>query len=105
MTYINSIRLGRTYVVDEIFKYEGRLYKVIQPHISQEDWLPNELPAIYLNLMPENVIPEWVQPTGSHDAYKIGDKVIYEGKVYESLIDGNTWSPTDYLQGWKVEVV
>lgn len=98
-------KIGKTYVVDEIFKYEGRLYKVIQPHISQEDWLPNELPAIYLNLMPENVIPEWVQPTGSHDAYKIGDKVIYEGKVYESLIDGNTWSPTDYLQGWKVEVV
>ena len=35
-------------------------------------------------MMPENVIPEWVQPTGSHDAYNIGDKVIYEGKVYES---------------------
>ena len=29
------------------------------------------------------------------------DKVIFEGKVYESLIDGNTWSPVDYPQGWK----
>ncbi|HZK00862.1 MAG TPA: carbohydrate-binding protein [Tissierellaceae bacterium] len=98
-------KIGRVYVVDEIFKYEGRLYKVIQLHISQEDWLPNELPAMYFNLMPENVIPEWVQPTGSHDAYKIGDKAIYEGEVYESLIDGNTWSPGDYPEGWKVEVV
>ena len=97
--------IGKAYVVDEIFKHEGRLYKVIQPHISQEDWLPNELPAMYLNLMPENVIPEWVQPTGSHDAYNIGDKAIYEGEVYESLINGNTWSPVDYPTGWKVEVI
>ena len=45
-----------------------------------------------------------VQPTGSHDAYNIGDMVIFEDKVYESVIDGNTWSPTDYPQGWlKIE--
>ena len=37
------------------------------------------LPALYLSMMPENVIPEWVQPTGSHDAYNTGDKVIFEG--------------------------
>ena len=53
-------------------------------------------------MMPENVIPEWVQPTGSHDAYNVGDKVIYEGQVYECIIDDNTWSPTDYPQGWKL---
>jgi hypothetical protein len=52
--------------------------------------------------MPENVIPEWVQPIGAHDAYKIGDKVIFEGRVYESIIDGNTWSPTDYPAGWEL---
>ena len=68
-----------------------RLYNPIQ---VQEDWLPNELPALYLNMMPENVIPEWVQPTMAEDAYSIGDKVIYlKGKVYESIIDNNTWSP------------
>lgn len=94
--------IGYSYLVDDIFKYEGKLYKVIQAHISQEDWLPNELPAMYLNLMPENVIPEWVQPTMAEDAYNIGDKVIFEGEVYECIIDGNTWKPTDYLQGWKL---
>lgn len=30
-----------------------------------------------------------------------GDKVRYEGKIYESLIDNNVWKPTDYPQGWK----
>ena len=30
-----------------------------------------------------------------------GDKVRYNGKVYESLIDNNVWSPIGYPQGWK----
>ena len=94
--------IGYSYLVDDIFKYEGKLYKVIQAHTSLENWLPSELPALYLNLMPDNVIPEWVQPTMAEDAYNIGDKVIFEGEVYESTIDNNTWSPTDYPQGWKL---
>ena len=46
-------------------------------------------------------IPDWVQPTGAHDAYMTGDKVRFKGEVYESLIDGNVWSPETYPQGWK----
>ena len=96
-----SYQVDKLYQADDVFKYEGKLYKVIQEHTSQEDWIPSELPALYLSMMPENVIPEWVQPTGGHDAYNTGDKVIYEGKVYESLIDGNAWSPTDHPSSWK----
>ena len=96
-----SYEVDKLYKVNDIFKYEGKLYKVIQEHTSLENWIPSELPALYLSMMPENVIPEWKQPTGGHDAYKKGDKVIYEGKVYESLIDNNTWSPIDYKEGWK----
>ena len=97
-----SYEIGKSYQTDDIFKYEGKLYKVIQEHASLENWVPSELPALYLNLLPDNVIPEWVAPTGSHDAYNVGVKVIYEGDVYESIIDGNTWSPTDYPQGWRL---
>lgn len=46
-------------------------------------------------------VPEFVQPTGSNDAYKKGDKVSFENKVYESTIDNNVWSPTAYPAGWK----
>ena len=46
-------------------------------------------------------IKDFVQPTGAHDAYAKGDKVRYDGKVYESLIDGNTYSPADYPAGWQ----
>ena len=97
-----SYQVDKLYKEDDIFKYEGKLYKVIQAHTSAENWIPSELPALYLNMTPENVIPEWIPPTGSHDAYNVGDKVIYEGQVYECMIDNNTWSPTDYPQGWKL---
>jgi hypothetical protein len=97
----DTYQIDKAYIVGEVFKLEGKLYKVVQAHTSQENWQPNTLPALYLELMPENVIPNWVQPTGSHDAYNIGDKVIFESKVYESLINSNTWSPTVYPSGWK----
>ena len=45
--------------------------------------------------------PEWVQPTGAHDCYNIGDQVLYNGTVYESLINGNSWSPDAYPAGWQ----
>lgn len=47
-------------------------------------------------------VPDFVQPTGAHDAYQIGDRVRFDGKIYESLIDGNTYSPSAYAAGWKV---
>jgi hypothetical protein len=46
--------------------------------------------------------PEWVQPTGAHDAYQTGDRVTFEGQVYESLIDANVWSPAVYPAGWQL---
>lgn len=94
-------QVGSVYQIGDIFQYESVLYVVIQAHTSQEDWLPSELPALYLAKVPVGVIPDFVQPTGSHDAYNIGDKVLYDGVVYECLIDANVWSPSDYPQGWK----
>jgi hypothetical protein len=46
--------------------------------------------------------PEYVQPTGGHDAYKIGDKITYNGQKYECLIDNCVWTPDVYPQGWKL---
>lgn len=46
-------------------------------------------------------IPEWVQPSGAHDAYQTGDEVMFEGVHYRSVIDNNTWSPADYPAGWE----
>lgn len=50
---------------------------------------------------PTDTIKDFVQPTGAHDTYAKGDKVRFNGKVYESLIDNNTYSPSEYPAGWK----
>ncbi|MGO1608134.1 MAG: hypothetical protein ACTHXF_11715 [Brevibacterium yomogidense] len=46
-------------------------------------------------------VPEWVRPTGTHDAYQLGDRVTFEGAVYESTMDGNVWPPADHPDGWQ----
>lgn len=37
--------------------------------------------------------PEWVQPTGAHDAYALGAQVSHNGKHWTSDIDANTYEP------------
>ena len=44
---------------------------------------------------------EFVQPTGAHDTYNIGDKIIYNGKKYICKIDGCVWSPDAYPSAWE----
>lgn len=87
---------------DRVMK-DGVLYKVLQDHTSQESWKPADAPSLFAKVLTDetgDTIKEWVQPD-STNAYKIGDKVIYNGKTYESTIDSNVWSPTAYPTGWK----
>lgn len=48
----------------------------------------------------DDSIPEWQQPTGSTDAYMIGDKVTYNGQIYECTSDYNVYAPD--VSGWKL---
>lgn len=53
---------------------------------------------------PVEEYPEFVQPTGAHDAYHVGDKITYNGKKYICKLDNCVWDPDTYPQGWE-EVV
>lgn len=90
------------YKVGQRVLHNEVLYKVLQDHTSQETWTPVDAPSLFTQVLipDENVIPEWVQPD-STNPYMTGDKVMFNGKVYESVIDNNTWSPETYPQGWK----
>lgn len=46
--------------------------------------------------------PDFVQPTGAHDAYKLGDIVKFNGQLYKSKIDNNVYSPEAYPAGWEL---
>ena len=96
---------GKIYLCERIGEAEGG--KIVL------QYLPHELIGQYFSAAeseaPEepaepdtgDTYPEWVQPTGAHDAYNTGDRVTYNGRVYESTINGNVWSPDAYPQGWE----
>ena len=88
------------YVVGERLQYNGVLYRVVQAHTSQADWTPDITPALFV-VVSLDEWPEFVQPTGVHDAYNKGDKVTFNGKHYISLIDANVYSPAVYPAGWQ----
>ena len=95
--------IGTLYKVGQYITYKDILYKVLTEHTSQENWTPDISPSLFANVLTslDGTPQEWVQPD-STNAYMIGDKVIYEGVIYESVIDNNVWSPIAYPQGWKV---
>ena len=82
---------------------DGVLYKALADHTAQETWTPVAAPSLWAKVLipDENTIPEWEQPD-STNAYSVGDRVSYNGKIYESTINGNVWSPEAYPAGWKL---
>lgn len=49
----------------------------------------------------EEEYPEFIQPTGAHDCYNMGDKIFYNGKKYICKIDGCVWAPDAYPSAWE----
>ena len=92
---------GVQYLTGMLVQYDGKLYRVIQPHTSQPDWTPDKVPALFVRVSVEE-FPEWVQPTGAHDAYMKGAKVSRNSKHWISDVDNNIWEPGVY--GWSEEV-
>lgn len=98
------------YKVGDRVRHNNKLYKVLQDHTSQSDWSPSVAPSLFAAILVDetnNNILEWEQPY-SENAYKLGDKVIYNGIYYISTIDGNVWEPgtvgacwDEYIPTWE----
>ena len=91
---------GESYTVGQRVKYKGTLHKVLQGHVSQTDWTPDAAPSLFAKVLPgqegnepEEGYGEWVQPD-STNGYALGDRVMHNGKIWESTFDGvNVWEP------------
>ena len=83
--------------INDRYQYNGVLYRVVQAHTTQSDWTPDVTPALWVVVSLEE-FPQWVQPTGGHDAYNTGDKVTHNGVKYISDVDANVWEPG--VHGW-----
>ena len=109
--YITHFKHGLEWMMNESIEigdvrvYDGVKYEAITAHTSLENWTPDQTPTLWKVIQQGEEIPVWVQPTGGHDAYNIGDRVHFPTKndpVYESLINANVYSPTVYPAGWSL---
>lgn len=93
---------GVDYKKDTKLTYNGVMYKVLQDHTSQASWTPDAAHSLFAKVLvsDDGTPQEWQQPD-STNPYNKGDRVLFNGKTYESLIDGNVWSPSANPAGWK----
>ena len=92
---------GVSYNVTSRVRHNGELYKCLQSHVSHSSWSPDEAPSLWAKVLAgqeETEIGEWVQPD-STNPYMKGDRVLHNGKTWESDVDNNVWEPGVY--GWK----
>lgn len=80
-----------------ILKFADSVYRVLQDHTTQNDWTPDIAVSLYVEISLEEW-PEWVQPTGSQDAYAKDAKTSHNGDHWISDYDDNVWEPGVF--GW-----
>jgi len=91
-----SERTSHCGVFDE--QADGSLIKDRQWHIDRFGIVRETDPV------PDDVIPDWIQPTGSQDAYPVNDvfgnvtRVQHNGQVWENTSAANTFEPGVF--GW-----
>lgn len=94
------------FIAGDVRKHLGQVWECAQGHsnANNPDIEPGKSPAQwfpYHSKSPEYAKP-YVPPQGAHDAYQEGEHCIYDGKLYMSKINANTWTPTGYPQGWEL---
>lgn len=89
--------VGENVAVGFLRKYNGVAYRAIQKHTTQSDWTPDVATALWIVAPTQGATgyDEWIQPTGAHDAYNIGDIVEHNGHVWKSKVNGNVWEPQE----------
>lgn len=94
---------GDAYAIDVVVIHEGLQYRSLipanttTPGSDDRWWELLDVPDIDPNA-PQ--VEAWVQPTGAHDAYQIGDTVTHNGKTWQSTAANNVWAPGVF--GWVV---
>lgn len=90
-----------SYKKDDRVRYGNMLYKCLQEHVSQNLWTPDAASSLWVRIDdPAIEWPEWIQPTGAHDAYPKGAKVTHKEKKWISDIDSNVWEPGTISSNW-----
>ena len=95
----------RQYLKTVVVTGNGRRYLALADEFSEvgrEPWNPVMF-AVWEDIGSDGSVPAtpaWVQPTGAHDAYGLGDIVTHNGQTWESTNAANVWEPGVF--GWVI---
>ena len=77
--------IGMDLSVDDRVEHDGKLYKVVQAHISQEHWTPNVTPALF---EPIDVVNDG---TIGNPIIAVSGMTYFKDKYYLDETDGNIY--------------
>lgn len=83
--------------IDERYWVEDEAETVETPEAEEET---PDAPNDAANEEETPTVDPFVQPT-SETPYNAGDKVLFQGSIWQSTIDRNVWLPSAYPQGWR----
>ncbi len=83
-------------------RHEGKLYKVLQSHTTQAAWAPGVAVALFTEIAdPAEEWPLIPNPIPAVNPFMQGQKGQTGGGRYTSLINYNTYQPSEYPEGWQ----
>lgn len=89
--------------VDFVVRYNGKLYRCLQSHTSQDNWTPDATPALWVEVAAPNEYREIKDNMLPTEAFDLGEIGWYKNKdnLWKSLISANTYTPETYPAGWE----
>ena len=89
-------------IADERLWFDGKLYKVLQPHTPQADWTPDAVPALFVEVSVDEwpPIPETIT---AENKYMAGDKGTWKGQHYLCVLNDTVWNPDVYPAAWQLQ--
>lgn len=88
-------RVGVAYETGNRVQWNGKLWKVLQPHTSSLEWRPNEAVSLYehVYVAPPGDLCDTAElwDTNNWAAYTVGYIVKHEGAIYEAIGTSHTW--------------
>jgi hypothetical protein len=97
---------GEQVQVGTLRTYGGATYRCLQAHVTQEDWTPDVVPALWAVVVEEpEEPPAGQQPWAVGMAYNVNDEVTYEGATYRCLQAHTSqagWTPVAVPALWAV---
>ena len=95
--------VGVELAVDDRVRSNGKLYRVLQAHTTQEGWQPENAPALFVDAAAAGEYREIKDNMLPTEAFALGEIGWYKEKdnLWKSLIDANTYTPETYPAGWE----